>query len=212
MVETLKVTLPGRISGVNISEGIVEGERPSPSEEALAPEEQAPPREQVPAVPAGPPQETTQVPDPEREKLKQLCGALAGAVHKLDQLQADVLEQSEQQLVDLAMAIARKVLMQEVDAGNYDIESIVKEALKRVSPRREVVIRLSPQDHARCEMARQEAEAGSEGRVKFVPDPQVEPAQCLVETVEGTIESSMETQLANVAEVLDLPEQADGDG
>jgi len=211
MSETLKVTLTGRISGVKLTEGIVEGEQTSAMGDAPVSEVQDSVREEPTAAGPGATQEQIQAQTAEMERLRQLCAALEGAVQRLDQLQADVLEQTEQQLVDLAMGIARKVLAQEIDTGHYDIESIIKEALKRVSTRREVLIHLNPEDHARCEVARQTGETESTGRVKFVPDPQVEPAQCLIETPEGTIESSMATRLANVVAVLDLPERDDGD-
>jgi flagellar assembly protein FliH len=153
-------------------------------------------------------------PDPEvvaqRASLAMARTALESAAAQLRALQAEIVRESEHQLLDMAIDIARKVLMQEIQAQRYEIDPIVKEALSRIGPRREVVVHLNPGDLKRCIQARvQDGEpSGSAlrlaeiGEVQFVADPSVQPAHCRIETPEGTVESTPEAHLERLALAL----------
>ena len=140
----------------------------------------------------------------EREKaqLSSARNALVDAAGKLAEYQAAIFAQAEAQLVDLAVEIARKVVMQEIEADRVRIDPVIKEALSR-RPRGgegDVTVRLNPEDLKRCELA-----GGGEavaGTVHFVADPAVGRAECVLETPEGVIESSPGTHLAEIADVL----------
>ena len=140
----------------------------------------------------------------ERAKLKQACQAARSAAEQLRRFQQGLLAEAEEQLVCLAVEIARKVLMQEIQAGRHEIDPIVAEALKHAPTRGEVVVHLNPEDYARCDSAG--APGGEPDALRFVADPNVPRAECVLETAEGTIESSVEQNLANVAEALRQPE------
>ncbi len=149
--------------------------------------------------------------DAEMDCLRSARAALEAAAAQLAESREKMIQQAESQLLELAIEIARKVLAQEIQAGRYEIEPIVKEALCHVPARRDAVIRLNPDDHARCEMARQSEEAGGGGEIRFIADPAVARAQCVVETPEGMIESSVEAHLEDVGAIL-RAEETDGDG
>lgn len=88
--------------------------------------------------------------DQERETLAQARAALEAAVRKVQTLEADLTAAAEAQLVDLALAIAEKVLVQEIDQGRARIEPLVREALRHMPARRDLVVRLNPQDLAQA--------------------------------------------------------------
>ncbi len=133
-------------------------------------------------------------------------------MEKLSRLREKMIRESERQLVELALEIARKVLMQEVQAGRYEIDPIVKEALLHVRTRQDVLVRLHPDDWAACQTAREAEGSAGAGNVRFVADPSVRRAACLLETSEGMVESTMEANLENIAEALkeDSPDGAAG--
>lgn len=138
--------------------------------------------------------------DAERQRLQQARRALQDAAGQLDRLRQDLLKEAEAQLVDLAVNIAAKILAQEIQAGRYEIEPIVAEALKGVPPRQEVVVHLHPDDFAACRPG--ERDDGDGACVRFVSDPDIRPAECIIETPEGIVEAAVETQLNGAAEVL----------
>jgi flagellar biosynthesis/type III secretory pathway protein FliH len=93
------------------------------------------------------------------------------------------------------------VLAQEVRAERYEIEPIVREALERVGGSGEVVVRLNAEDLARGGLA----DPGDDGRIKYVADPSVRPAGCIVETTDGLVVATIEDGLAAAAEALRSP-------
>jgi flagellar biosynthesis/type III secretory pathway protein FliH len=111
-----------------------------------------------------------------------------------------------QHIAKLAVEIARKILVQKVKEGDYQIESIVAEALKNAPTRQEIVIRLNPNDLARYQQLQQDTK-GQAGvalpdGVKFVADPSIGLAQCVVETPKGKIELLINEHLEQVERAL----------
>ncbi|MFP4054368.1 MAG: FliH/SctL family protein [Phycisphaerae bacterium] len=138
-----------------------------------------------------------------RDELVSTLAAVRQAVEEAQELREQILHEAEEQLVDLAVEISRKVLMQEIRAGRYEIEPIVTEALKRVPPRRSVVVHLHPDDWAQCDMVPDEdGEDSGGGRLRFAADPGVRRGECVLETPEGTIDSSIETHLDDIRDAL----------
>ena len=132
--------------------------------------------------------------------------AMESAAHECHKAREKIIEQTESQLLDLSIEIARKVLMQEIQAQRCDIEPIVREALSRIPDRMEVVVHLHPDDLSRCELTRQDQ--GDSGRtdVQFVADPSVERGECLLETSEGTVKSTVDEHLEEITKTLKSPE------
>lgn len=141
----------------------------------------------------------------QRAALQSARAALASGAAELVEFRKKLIEETDEQLFMLAMGIAKKVLAQEIQAGRYDIEPIVREALCQVPTHQDVVIRLNPADYTQCEMAHDQDGAGAGGGVRFLSDPNIAPAECLVETPEGAVDSSCEARLAEIAEVLRTP-------
>ncbi len=168
-----------------------------------------------PASPAQPdPAQTAaqmqQALDVEMQHLYQARRALEQAALQLGAYRKDVVAEAEEQLLELSLGIARKVLMQEIQAGRYEIEPIIKEALCHISSRKDVVVRLNPEDHARSEMVLTDAERMGGGEIRFLADPGVGPAECVVETSEGMIDSSPAGHLEDIAEILQCGKASDG--
>jgi flagellar assembly protein FliH len=129
--------------------------------------------------------------------------ALEDALAQFRQVQQESLAESEEQVVELALEVARKVLMQEIQAQRYDIDPIVREALLHVPVRENVVCRLNPQDLTTCEMARKTSTDGHTGEMRFIADPTVPPASCVLETHEGVVRSSVDDHLGEISKALE---------
>ena len=136
-----------------------------------------------------------------RQDMAAAVTALKMAAQQLARTRKELVEQAEGQMVELALSVARKVLMQEIQAGRYEIDPIVQEALKSVSVRQDVVVRLNPDDLQQCMAAHPEQQL-SDANVRFVADEAVTRASCLVETSEGNVEASIEKHLAGIEAAL----------
>lgn len=120
----------------------------------------------------------------------------AAAVHALE---AKVLAGAETQVVELALEIAGKVLMQELEAGRFQMEPVVREALRHMPARRDIVVRLCPQDAAAWP---QGAAPGAAPGLKVVADPALRRGDCIVETAEATVSATVAERFQAAAEVL----------
>ena len=144
--------------------------------------------------------------DKEKTELARARQSLTDAVGQFDRRREQLFREAENQLLDLAVEIARKVLMQEIQAERHQIEPIVAEALQNLPARQQVVVHLNPRDLARCQIAGKGDDAENSESIRFVADPSVSPAQCVLETPEGTVDSNVDTHLQAVSEALKQPE------
>lgn len=142
----------------------------------------------------------------ELSALEQARSALASGAAQLAELEGRLVLQAEEKVLELALEIATKVLMQEVRADRHEIGPIVKEALQRVPTRRDVVVHLHPDDLARCQAAGEGSGPAEGPEARFVADPAVPRAGCIVETPEGVVESTVEGHLERLGEALRAPE------
>ena len=164
------------------------------------------PAEAAGELPGSASQQSEKVLEAEIAKTKQARRALENALEQVGQLQVKLLKDAEQQLLQLSVDIAQKILAQEIQTQQYQIEPIVKKALQHAPPRTDVVVHLHPDDYAQCEMARQAEKNGQSGGITFLADPNVSRAECILETSQGTVESRIETHLENIVEAFKNPE------
>ena len=138
----------------------------------------------------------------ENAGFSQACQTLNGVVARLNQFYDTLFAEHKEEIARLSVEIARKILMQKVQDGDYEIESIVKEALNNAPTRQDVVVHLNPQDHLLCQKAQADSPNGDLGGIKFVSDPNIGRAECLLETPKGIIESLIEEALGRIANAL----------
>lgn len=135
--------------------------------------------------------------------FSQSCRTLKSVVARLNEFCDKLFSEHKEEIAKLSVEIARKVLMQKVQEGDYEIESIVKEALKSAPERHDVVVHLNAEDFAQCEKAQQNEKTGNSlAGVKFVSDDNIGRAECMVETPRGVIESLIEEHLERIGKAL----------
>ena len=141
----------------------------------------------------------------QRAELASARAALVSGLKQVAELRDSVIKAAEQQIVQLAIDVARKVLMQEIQAGRYEIDPIVQAALAQVTSWQEVVVHLNPEDFARCRQAQESSRDDSSG-VRFAADPAVKRSECVLETAQGVVRSATEEHLREIASALQEPE------
>ena len=152
--------------------------------------------------------EQIQVQDSQAEiaAFSQAAKTLNGVVAKLNQFYDRLFAEHKEEIARLSVEIARKILMQKVQDGDYEIESIVKEALKNAPTRQDVVVHLNPEDHLLCQKAQQDEPNGSFAGIKFVSDQNIGRAECLLETPKGIIVSLIDEHLERIGKALETAE------
>lgn len=138
----------------------------------------------------------------QKEMFRQACLTLNNVVDKLNQFCAKLFSEHKTEIAKLSVEIARKVLIQKVENGDYKIESIVQEALENSPIRQDVVVHLNPEDMECCRKAQQDEPDGIFAGVRFVSDPKIGRAECILESPKGIIESRINEHLEEITKAL----------
>ncbi len=136
------------------------------------------------------------------DQFARLCETAGAIADRLDRLYQETLTNNRGDIARLAVEIARKILLHKVAQGDYDIQAIIEEALKRAPARQSVVIRLNPEDLPRCQQHQQENPDSPFAELEFTADWSVGKGECLVETPKGIVKSFIEEHLERITEAL----------
>lgn len=119
------------------------------------------------------------------------------ASEELQQLREKVLRDSEDDLLALVIAVARRVVHQEVAQNRQVVLQVIKAALQDLSDSDELVIRVHPDDQALLTTSQDQALQRELAAFRFSlkGDATLQPGCCLVETALGTVDASFEAQL-----------------
>ncbi len=79
-----------------------------------------------------------------RKEAEQLLSGLRAAIAGVDELRKQVAAEAEPQVVELAVAVARRILIGELSESPERIVEIVKEAMRRIERSGSVTIRVHP--------------------------------------------------------------------
>ncbi len=134
--------------------------------------------------------------------FSQTCQAINSVVTKLNQFYEKVFAEQKEEIAKLSFEIARKILMQKVEDGDYEIQTIIKEALSNAPTKQDIVVHLNPEDLTECQKALQNEPDGTLADIKFVSDSNIGRAECLLESPKGTIESLINEHLDRISKAL----------
>lgn len=138
-----------------------------------------------------------------RQAAAQLEGEfarLARAVEEAAGFKARLRAQAERELVELALAIARRILRRELHVDAEAVLGLAKAALEKASLREVAAVRLHPAHAApvRAHLAR----IGAPESIEVQEDPSLEPGAVIVETGRGMIDASLDSQLDEIGRGL----------
>jgi len=136
----------------------------------------------------------------------EVCRTLQGLVTKLNEFYDQIFAEQKEEIASLSVEIARKVLMQKIEDGDYEIESIVKETLKNAPTHQDLVVHLNPEDVADCQKAQSDGGKGSLASIKLVADANIGRAECVLESPKGIIKSLIEEHLEQISKALEKAE------
>lgn len=129
------------------------------------------------------------------------CLAIQEVGARLNQLYDEVFAGHHEAIARLSVEIARKVLMQNISEGDYEIELIIKEALKSAPETSGTVVHLNPQDLADFQKL-QEAGQVTLSDVKLEADETIGRAECVVESPKGIIKLLIDEHLEQISKAL----------
>ena len=129
-------------------------------------------------------------------RLDETLSILNRVVDEIHKLKESIRANAEKEVVELALAVARKIVGYEVRINRDTVVEITKAALENVEDRETVTVKVNPSDyrylHERTSQMMHLIE--NTDRLTFVEDPTVEEGGCLIETDCGDVDARIENQ------------------
>lgn len=140
-------------------------------------------------------------------RAQAMLGRLAQTIEELAEVRREMIRQTERQMVQLALAIAKRVVRREIALDRDLTQTMARLALERLGDSTAVTVRLHPDDFAAIGSGREEWDRS---HVTVVADRDVSRGGCLVESDFGFIDGSIEAQFQELARALLAEEGQDG--
>ncbi len=125
---------------------------------------------------------------------------LTDTLEQLASLRNTMIHSTERQMVQLALAIAHRIIQREVSLDRDLVVAMARVALDRLGETARVTVRMNPEDFAVTAQARAAQLAGS--NVSVVADARIGRGGCRVESDLGVMDAGVEEQLREVARAL----------
>ncbi len=125
---------------------------------------------------------------------------LAQAIEELAAVRAQMIRQTERQMVELALAVARRIIHREVSLDRDLLIAMARVALDRLGESAQITVRLHPEDFEATSADRISRVMGT--CVTVLEDPRLERGACMVESDLGTLDISVDAQIEEVARAL----------
>ena len=134
-------------------------------------------------------------------KTRKAMARLEAVLNELTTLRKQIYAETEAEVVELVLAVVRKVICAEVRTNPQVIAGVLSEALQKVESYQKLLIRMHPKDLEFFEHNRLKFTAVTEDSesVKLEADSSIGRGGCVVETESGSIDARIEKQL-NVIE------------
>ncbi len=129
---------------------------------------------------------------------------LRAASEDVHNLREKIFRESEDEIINLILLVARKVIIQEVVQDRSILEGVVRNALAGLSAREEITVHINPEDYHLITSGRDDLlkhELLNE-RLIMKPDLSVKSGFCRVDTSMGTIDATLEGQLEQLYRTL----------
>lgn len=135
------------------------------------------------------------------EEVRREAARLAAAARALEDRLAGLEQEVGEEVMALALALAREVVRHELATRPESLADVVREALAQL-PHQHAAIHLNPGDASlvRAHVGDQLAHAGH----RIFEDPRLSPGECLVEAGGSQVDAGLEARWRRVVETLGI--------
>lgn len=129
-------------------------------------------------------------------RLDAISARLARTIDDLAATRSRILTEADGDIVQLSIAVARRILRRELTVDPDSLAGIVRAALERIPARETSRVRVHPED-AGC-LEKHLHAPGMASSVEVCRDASLERGSLVFETVRGNLDASVSTQLAEI--------------
>jgi flagellar assembly protein FliH len=116
----------------------------------------------------------------------------------------NMIVMAERQIVEIALAVASRILTYQITENPMVVLPIVKNALEKVCDQEQIVLRVSVDDFETVLQAKQEFQnmVGGEQALTFLADRTIERGNCVIDTSYGMVDARIDTQFDSIRKAL----------
>jgi flagellar assembly protein FliH len=142
------------------------------------------------------------------ENLKPLQ-SLSRLILEIAETKKKALEGAEGQILQLALAMAEKVIQLEVTTNREVIQGVLREAIRNIVDRENMKIHLNPEDFRYIMEIKADFIKGFDGvkNIAFEEDASVDRGGALIETLFGEVDARLEQQFHEIKTAMMLPDR-----
>jgi flagellar assembly protein FliH len=134
------------------------------------------------------------------KRTEAMLRRIAQTLEELGRLRKAIIRDTERQMVQLALALARRLVHREVSMDPTLVAAMAHVALERLGDAAPATIKLHPDDFAVISGQRGTAWEGAQ--VTILPDPAVTRGGCVVESDFGTVDGQIDAQFEQMSRAL----------
>ena len=134
------------------------------------------------------------------ESLKDRSEELTNTINDIFKEKNEMMEKSKEQILKLSLEVAKQIIREEVSNNPSVSMKIVEDALKRVTDKDHVVLRLNPLEANWIRKNKEwlEDKMLDIGQLIIQDDDSMEVGGCIIETKLGYIDASLKTKIRNI--------------
>ncbi len=116
----------------------------------------------------------------------------------------EAIKKCEKDLIELAIAIAKKILNEDLKLHSEEIVKIAKEIIKSAGEQKHLVLKVNPDDLKIIELQKENLKKllRESAILKIIPEKSISKGSCILETEIGSIEGNLDLQLKEISEIL----------
>lgn len=141
------------------------------------------------------------------EKAEELLRRLEALIFGLESTRTEVYGRLEEEILDLVIRIAEKVIHAEIRSADSTRTSILEAGLRKLKDSERVLVRVAPADLKAIEevLPLLKEQNGMVGKVTLHEDPQVSEGGCVLESDQCEVDGRIEVALLAIEEALRRP-------
>lgn len=136
------------------------------------------------------------------KRAEAMLRRLAQTIEELADLRRTMIRQTERQMVQLSLAIAKRILRREVVLDRELTMTMARVALERLGDATAVTVRLNPADFEATFRRHDDLQTHTGARVSVVADAAISRGGCLVQSDFGYVDGSVDAQFQELARAL----------
>jgi flagellar assembly protein FliH len=134
-----------------------------------------------------------------QEDVGLLCQSMKKAIEDLKQEMDGIWSKSEQEIIKLTFAIAKKMVHEEISQNSSKIiERIVSDALHKVKKNRILRIYVNPGDVEKLKEMKLNALSDMNGGCEIISDSDISRGGCKIDTDYGSVDARVETRWSEI--------------